>query len=116
MYHWAKQEKTKDCRIVECKEHHPIKNFKRDPTGFYVLIRPNFETYRLEAAVCNKKHQIVAIFTGRSAVDVYDEMFSYEKKYHSKWFQEKSHIAYLGKELKKAELALVSGNNSYYQD
>lgn len=116
MYTWAKQTKDKSCKVVQCKEHHPLKDFKRDPTGYYVLIRVNWETARLEVAICNKDHLIVAVFSGRSAVDVYDGILTHEKKHKLKWFQEKTHLAYLGKELKKAEMALVIGNNSYFQE
>ncbi len=36
-------------------------------------------------------------------------------KRNQKWFTVKQHIAYLGKELKKAEIALALGNTGYYQ-
>ena len=40
----------------------------------------------------------------------------FEKKSGNAWFKDKGHIAYLGKELKKAEWALVAGNAGYVQE
>lgn len=115
-YHWAKQEMTENCEVIDCPEYDPIKNFTLDPTGFYVLIKVNFETVRIEVAVCSKDHKIVKIFSGRKSQDVYYQILQHEKKHNVLWFQDKSHIAYLGKELKKAELALVMGNSAYFQE
>jgi hypothetical protein len=115
-YHWAKQTQAKDCEVIDCKEYDPIKNFSRDPSGVYVLIRPNFENARIEVAVCDKNHTIQKVFIGRRAQDIYHGIFEHEKKHKTSWFREKHHIAYLGKELKKAELAITIGHNSYYQE
>ena len=115
-YVWAKQELAKDCETIDCRVYDEINDFKRDPTGFYVLIKTNFDIGRIEVAICDKDHKIVKIFRGKRTQDVYDAIFTYEKKYKLHWFQEKDHIAYLGKELKKAELALAMGQNAYYQD
>ena len=116
LYHWSSQNFAPGADLLECKEYDPYKNFQRDPSGYYILIRPNFGTYRIEVAVCNKDHKIVKIFSGRKPQDLYTGILDYEKKHHHEWFKERSHIAYLGKELKKAELALVSGNNAYFQE
>jgi hypothetical protein len=115
-YIWASQEKAPDCECVDCAESDPIKDFNRDPTGYYVLIRVNFETLRIEVAICGKNHKIVKIFSGRNTRDLSCAIFQYEKKLNLEWFKEKSHIAYLGKELKKAELALSLGQNFYFQE
>lgn len=115
-YNWKTQYMSKDCELIECLEYDSIKDFKRDPTGFYVLIKTNFELLRIEVAICNKDHKIVRIFRGGKCQDIYNAIFTYEKKHRVKWFEEKTHIAYLGKELKKAELALVMGNSGYYQE
>lgn len=115
-YVWAKQVMAKGMKTIDCKPYDPIKDFHRDPTGFYVLIRPNFETLRIEVAICNKDHVIEMVFTGIKAQDIYEGIFQYEKKHQIIWFKEKSHAAYLGKELKKAELALVLGQNNYFQE
>ena len=115
-YHSTKQTIAKDCKTISCPPFDPIKNFKRDPTGYYILLRPNFETLNMELALCNKNHVIEMIFVGRKAQDIYDAVLMYEKKHGLKWFQEKTHIAYLGKELKKCEWALAAGQNAYFQE
>ena len=115
-YHSTKQTIAKDCQTIHCAPFDPIKNYKRDPSGYYVLIRPNFETLKIELAVCNKAHVIEMIFVGTKVQDIYDSLFMYEKKHDLKWFREKTHIAYIGKELKKCEWALVTGQNSYFQE
>lgn len=113
---WQNQKLDKDCETIEVKPIDLYKDFKRDPKGFYILIRLNFALLRIEVAICNKDHKIVRIFRGRNAQDIYHAIFQYEKEHHVKWFEEKTHIAYLGKELKKAELALVLGNSAYFQE
>ena len=115
-YHWSKQNLAKDCQIIDCPEYDPIKDFRRDPTGYYVLIKVNFETVRIEVAVCTKDHAIEKIFSGRKAQDIYEAIFNAEKKSGREWFRDKGHVAYLGKELKKAEWALVVGNSGYFQE
>ncbi len=115
-YQWSKQQQSKDLTVVDCSSYDPIKDFRRDPSGFYVLIRPNVETLQIEVAICDKKHVIVAVFRGGKAQDLYEGIFQYEKKHQITWFKSKGHAAYLGKELKKAQLALCSGKNDYYQE
>ena len=111
-----KQTFAKNYPTIDCPEYDPYKNFKRDPTGFYVLIKINRMAGQIEVAVCDKKHVIDAVFRGRTCQELYNTIFQYEKKNGLNWFKEKTHIAYLGKELKKAELALVSKKKSYYQE
>ncbi len=115
-YIWAAQHVAKDCETIECRNYDDIEDFKRDPTGFYVLIRVNFDTGFIETAICDKDHKIQKIFRGKKAQDLYDTIFVYEKKHRLLWFQEKTHVAYLGKEFKKAEIAMTLGLNSYYQE
>ena len=115
-YVWAKQSLPKDCPVIDCPAYDPIKDFRRDKTGFYVLIRPEFITATIDVAICDKKHTIVAVFRGKTPQDVYEAIFAYEKKHRVAWFQDKGHIAYLGKELKKAQLALTLGQNNYFQE
>ena len=115
-YTWETQQQSEDCEVWECPECDSYKDFKRDPTGYYVLIKVNFELLRIEVAVCDKAHKIVRIFRGRKSQDLYNAIFKYEKDCKVVWFREKTHIAYLGKELKKAELALVMGNSGYFQE
>jgi len=116
LYTWSTQKKAVDCEVIECPEYDDYKDFKRDPTGFYVLVRIEWDRSRMAVAVCDKDHTIVKIFRGRRAQDIYHAIFAYEKKHKVEWFKEKDHIAYLGKELKKAEAALALGVNSYFQE
>lgn len=115
-YVWAKQVASTQMKVIACKEHDAYKDFRRDPSGYYVLIRPNFETSHIEVALCNKDHVIEMVFTGKKSQDIYEGVFQYEKKNGKTWFKDKGHAAYLGKELKKAELALALGQNSYFQE
>ena len=116
LYHWKTQKLVKGCATEECAEYDAYKDFKRDPSGYYVLIKVNFELFRIEVGICTKDHEIVRIFRGRKSQDIYNAIFQYEKKHRVEWFREKTHIAYLGKELKKAEWALVTGQSGYFQE
>lgn len=113
---WKKQVQGKTCEIIDCAVLDPIKDFRRDPTGFYVLIRPDYTAKTIEVAICDKKHVIVKIFCGKHASDIYEGILRYEKQHRLDWFKDKGHVAYLGKELKMAELAIVSGRHDYCQE
>ena len=115
-YVWQKQSMAAGCTAVDCPAHDPIKDFHRDPSGFYVLVRTDFTAMRIEVAVCDKAHKIVGIFRGARAQDLYEGLFRHEKKNGLAWFADKGHCAYIGKELKKAELALALGQNNYFQE
>lgn len=115
-YVWAKQTIDDKCSHIDCPPYDAIKDFKRDPSGYYVLIKVEWENSTIAVAVCDKNHAIVAVFHGRRLQDIYNAVFTYEKKNGVVFFKEKTHIAYLGKELKKAELALAMGVNGYYQE
>ncbi len=110
------QKLSKHCATISCPSYNAYKNFQIEETGYYILIKPNFEISRIEVAVCNKKHIILQIFQGQKAQDIYHAIFKFEKENNVEWFNNKEHIAYLGKELKKAELALVLGNTAYFQE
>ena len=115
-YIWSKQKLSKDCETIDCPEYDDYRDFKRDSSGNYVLIKVNLEEPGIEVAICDKDHNLTHIFKGKKSQDLYDGIFSYEKKNNITWFNEKTHIAYLGKELKKAELALNAGSSDYYQE
>ncbi len=115
-YSWQTQREAADAEFINCDEYDPYQDWKRDPSGFYILIKVNFANYRIELAVCDKNHKILAVFSGRKPQDIYKAIFDYEKKHKIEWFKEKMHIAYLGKELKKAEIALATGSNAYFQE
>ena len=115
-YIWAKQVLAPECETIDCPVYDPIKDFRRDPTGFYVLIRLDFDHQMIEVAICDKKHRIVMIFRGKSAVDVYEGIMRYERRHRKLWFADKAHAAYLGKELKKADLAITLPTHDYIQE
>ena len=104
-----------DFEVIECKSYDNYKDHKNDD-GCYVLIKVDFDHSEIHVAVCNYKHEILKMFKGKRSQDIYAAIFDYETKHNLKWFTEKQHIAYLGKELKKAEIALVMGNTGYYQE
>jgi hypothetical protein len=114
-YVWHKQKIAPDFELINCPVYDPIKNFRRDPTGAYVLIRCDTKDASIEVAVCDKKHTIIKAFRGRKAQDLYHTIFEYEKRHKLKWFSRNDHAAYLGKELKKCEFALL-GKENYVQE
>ena len=114
-YVWFKQSIASEFKLIDCLEYDPIKDFRRDPTGVYVLIRCNIQDATIEVAVCDKKHTIIKAFRGKKAQDLYYTIFEYEKKHKLKWFTRKDHAAYLGKELKKCEYAILK-KEEYIQE
>ena len=114
-YVWHKQTIATDLETIECPVYDPIKDFRRDPTGTYVLIRCDIKTHLIEVSIFDKKHTILKIFRGKKSQDLYFTIFEYEKKHDLKWFSRKDHAAYLGKELKKCEFALL-GKDNYIQE
>lgn len=114
-YVWKKQTLASNLESIDCSIYDPIKDFRMDPAGFYLLIRINKEQQLIEVAICNMKHQIIKVFKGKRSQDLYHSLFQHEKKYGVEWFKSKYHIVYLGKELKKAEYAL-SFQEEYRQE
>ncbi len=113
---WVKDKTvSKDFEVILCKPYDDYKDHQNDE-GCYVLIKVDFEFYEIQLAVCNYQHEILRVFRGKRAQDVYTTLFNYEKEHNFKWFNEKQHLAYIGKELKKAEIALTLGNSGYYQE
>ena len=104
-----------DFEVIQCKPYDDYKDHKNDD-GCYVLIKVDFEFYEIQVAVCNYKHEILKVFKGKRSQEIYNSIFEYEKQHNLKWFNETQHIAYIGKELKKAEIALALGNSGYYQE
>ena len=98
--------------MVECKEI-DINGQKMDESGHYLLIKVDFVTRRIGVRLCDKWHNECEVFWGRQCQDIYHEILN--RVDSDKWFRDKTHIAYLGKELKKAEIALATGG-SYYQE
>ena len=114
-YVWFKQSMASNMEVIDCSIYNEIEDFHMDPSWFYVLIRINPQEDKIEVAICNKKHEIVKVFRGGKSQDLYYSIFEYEKKYNCEWFLRKDHVAYLGKELKKAELALLN-KEDYLQE
>ncbi len=113
---WIKEKKIHDSfEIIRCPSYDDYQDHKNDD-GCYVLIRVDFEYYEIQVAILNYQHEILKVFKGKRPQDMYHALFEYEKKHNLTWFTEKQHIAYLGKELKKAEIALALGNTGYYQE
>lgn len=113
---WVKDKTVaKDFEVIQCKPYDDYKDHKNDD-GCYVLIKLDFEFFEIQVAICNYKHEIVKVFKGKRAQDIYTAIFDYDEKHGTKWFNVMQHAAYIGKELKKAEIALAMGNNGYYQE
>lgn len=102
------RQKAKDFEVINVNRIDDIKDFKLDK-GCYVLIKVYRENHEIGVAVCDYNNVILKEFRGRRAQDIYEEIFKYE------WFTSLSHAAYLGKELKKAEIALAN-DVEYYQE
>jgi hypothetical protein len=105
----------KDFEVINCKPYDDYKDHKNDNSS-YVLIKVDFEFYEIQVAILNYNHEILKVFKGKRPQDIYTAIFAYEKEHNFQWFDVKQHIAYLGKELKKAEIALALGNSGYYQE
>ena len=84
-----------------------------DKSGYYTLIKVDKVTRRIGVQVCNANHMDCETFWGYQCQDVYVSVLRDARAVD--WFTDPTHIAYLGKELKKAEIALATGS-SYYQE
>ncbi len=112
---WIKEQKhSKDFEVIKVKKYDDYKDFKMD-MGCYVLIKIYRETHEIGVGICNYKHEILKEFRGTRAQDLYTAIFDYGEKHNKKWFNKLEHAAYLGKELKKAEICLAMGMN-YVQE
>ncbi|MFT5388090.1 MAG: hypothetical protein ACI9E5_001225 [Candidatus Omnitrophota bacterium] len=112
---WHKQKIADNCQDIECSSYDHIKDFEMEVTGCYVLIRTNSEDKLIEVAICIPEHVVTHTFSGKTCQELYHTIFTYEKEHNLNWFTNKEHMAYLGKELKKCEIALSSGVD-YYQE
>ena len=80
------------------------KDFRMD--NCYVLIKVYHDTHEIGLAVCSNEHIILKEFRGRIAQEIYVPLMYYIQKNNTHWFERYDHWAYIGKELKKAEIAL----------
>ena len=85
------------------------KDWKED-NGCYVLIKVYEDTHEIGVAICGYNHVILKEFRGRIAQEIYHTIFKYSMEKGKLWFTRLDHAAYLGKELKKAEISLSLGN------
>ena len=98
--------------MVTCKEVDIAKQ-AMDSSGHYILIRVDFSTRTIGARIMSPIRAYIEDFCGRQCQDVYHAILNDERA--TRWFTDLTHVAYLGKELKKAEIALATGG-SYYQE
>ena len=106
---WIRKQKySKNFEVIRAKKYDDIKDFRID-SGCYVLIRAYKKAKEIGVAICDYRHSILKEFRGKRAQDLYTTIFDYSKKHGKNWFERMDHAAYLGKELKKAELSLQMG-------
>jgi dihydropteroate synthase len=105
-YVWVKP-KDKVRKRIKAK-HDPIKEWKPDPKGYF-LIRVDDQKKRIEVGYVTNKHNITQMIYGTNAIELYNTVV------HEKLLTRLEHAAYLGKELYKAELALEYGKK-YIQE
>ena len=111
---WIKEQtKASDFEVIQAKAYDDIKDFRMDKV--YVLIRIYPEAQEIGVAICSPEHVILKEFRGKHAKDLYFTIFSYAETNNQEWFTRLDHAAYLGKELKKAEIALAS-DSEYMQE
>src|SRR3989344_5415623 len=95
---WIKDKKiSEDFKTVECKSFDSYKDFKMDKKC-YTLIRVDRNNCMIEVAICDYQHVIHRVYKGAKAQDLYLPIIN------DGWISELEHAAYLGKELKKAEI------------
>ncbi len=112
---WIKDKKiAPDFEIFDVPKWDDYKDFKTD-NGSYVLIKVYRDRHEIGVAICNYEHIILKEFRGRRAQDIYNAIFKYVEDNKLNWFGRLDHAAYIGKELKKAEMCLALGSD-YYQE
>mgnify|MGYP001557863314 FL=1 len=106
---WVKDKKVADdFEVIRAKPFDAYKDWKQD-NGCYVLIRVYRDTHEIGVAICDYKHTILKEFRGKIPQDLYTSIFKYDEENKKGWFTRFDHAAYLGKELKKAEICLAMG-------
>ena len=97
-------------QIIEAPYSNPY-DLELDISFYFFVIAPRFDIGRIEVEVHKRGGEIEAIIQGSRCQDIYNEIFR-----HKEWVTTFDHAAYLGKELKKAEIALALGMKDYYQE
>lgn len=99
---WIKKQKITENFEIICGKHDDIKEWVQDASG-YLLIRINHETKEIEVAHCTNSHTITKMITGKKADEIYHTIIRLGL------ISRLDHAAYFGTELKKAEIALKTG-------
>jgi len=106
---WVKKQKyDKNFEIIKARKYDDYKDFRID-AGCYALIKVYWDTHEIGVGICSYKHEILREFRGARAQDLYTTIFDYSQKNKKGWFTRMEHAAYLGKELKKAEICMAMG-------
>ncbi len=112
---WIKDKNVaEDFEVIRVKEWDDYKDFKTDD-GCYALIKIYRDRHEIGVAICDYQHKILKEFRGRRAQDIYIAIFNHSEEKGLRWFKRLDHAAYLGKELKKAEICMAIGCD-YYQE
>ena len=112
---WVKKQKyAKNFEVIKVRKWDDIRDFILDD-GCYLLIRTYKKSAQIGVAICNYKHIILKEFRGKRVQDIYNGIFEYSEKHKKNWFKKLDHAAYLGKELKKAEICKAMGTE-YVQE
>ena len=121
---WVKDKTfADDFETIQVPKYDAYKDFVMDK-GCYVLIKVLLDTLEIAVAICDYNHVILKEFRGTKSQDLYNYILKYDIKLNDRkkridfteeiqddtyWFNNKEHCAYLGKELKKAEICLAMG-------
>lgn len=104
---WIKDKKlADDFEVIRNSDWNGYRDFVMDK-GCYLLVKVYQDTHEIGVAVCNYEHVILKEFRGRIAQEVYDTLLKYDRDNNKNWITRFEHAAYLGKELKKAEIAMA---------
>jgi len=112
---WVKDKTyADDFEVINVKPFNPYKDWVQD-NGCYVLVRVYPDSNEIGVALCDYKHVILKEFKGKNAIELYFSIFKYDQENKKGWFTRMDHAAYLGKELKKAEISLQT-DTEYSQE
>ena len=100
---------AKTFKSTVCPPFDPIKSYKQDLSSF-LLLKIDKDKKQIVVGVCSYTYELLEEFRGTTAPQIYDYILN-----HTKYISRLDHAAYLGKELKKAELALKN-NKEYLQE
>ena len=112
---WVKDKKVaEDFEVIRTKPYDDYKDHRNDD-GCYTLIRIYWDTHEIGVAICDYQHTILKEFRGKRSNDIYVAIFKFNDEHKKNWFKVLDHAAYLGKELKKAEMCMAIGTE-YVQE